>query len=221
MTLLEMLISVLLVSFLSLGMLLTIRTALGALERTNAKLFLNRRVASVDRILEQQVAGLMPVPAECGGGGRIGFFQGEPQTMRFVSSYSLQESSRGLPRVLEYQVIPGEKGGVRLIVNEYYYAGPRSLSYFCLSAAPSFRPVEIGPQSFVLADKLAICQFQYREILPPNIEKWTDGWNRPGLPSAVRVIMNPIAADASRLPLLSKTMLIHVNRNPLLQYGDE
>ena len=52
-------------------------------------------------------------------------FQGDPQTMRFVSSYSLTEAARGLPRLLEYQVIPGEDGNsVRLVVNEIVYTGP-------------------------------------------------------------------------------------------------
>ena len=37
--------------------------------------------------------------------GAVCFFQGQPQSMRLVSTYSLQEAWRGQPRILELQVI--------------------------------------------------------------------------------------------------------------------
>ena len=56
----------------------------------------------------------------------------ECETMRFVTSYSLNEAARGVPRILEYRVIPGDNGnGVRLIVNETLYTGPLSTAGFC------------------------------------------------------------------------------------------
>jgi prepilin-type N-terminal cleavage/methylation domain-containing protein len=33
--------------------------------------------------------------------------KGEPNSMRFVSTYSLNEASRGYPRILEFTVVPG------------------------------------------------------------------------------------------------------------------
>src|SRR5437764_12675560 len=122
----------------------------------------NRRVASVQRILEAQVTNIMPVTALCNPGGdaaptRISFFQGELQSMRFVSSFSLHEGDRGLPHILEFQVIPGENGtGVRLVVNELVYSGPRSAGVFCLGTppgalAPAFRPIDPGPIALALA----------------------------------------------------------------------
>ncbi len=55
------------------------------------------------------------------------FFQGEPSSMRFVSTYSLQDASRGMPQILEFQVIPGaDNRGVRLVVNERPYTGAAS-----------------------------------------------------------------------------------------------
>ena len=44
------------------------------------------------------------------GGPIIQFFQGEAQSMRFVSTYSLQQAWRGLPQILEFLVIPREDG---------------------------------------------------------------------------------------------------------------
>ena len=100
--------------------------------------------------------------------------------MRFVSTYSLNEAGRGYPRILEYQVIPGENGtGVRLIVNEFWYCGPLSAGSSCVGVMPDpvakapmmiFRPVQIGPSSFVLADKLALLPvlLQGREAAAPT-----------------------------------------------------
>ncbi|HHN72816.1 MAG TPA: prepilin-type N-terminal cleavage/methylation domain-containing protein, partial [Thermopetrobacter sp.] len=123
-TLLELLIAVSLVSLLSTAVLVALHVGLNAMEKTNSRVIRNRRVLGAQRILEQQIAGMIVTVAACGiqAGGPVAelpFFEGRPQTMRFVSSYSLEEGHRGYPRILEYQVIPRDDGrGVRLIVNE-------------------------------------------------------------------------------------------------------
>ena len=143
--------------------------------------------------------------------------------MRFVSSYSLQEAARGLPRILELQVIPGEGGrGVRLVVNELLYSGPISAGFFCLGPGSDgfhFRAIEIGPRSFVLADRLAMCRFSYQDKLPgPADPKWTVLWTQPRWPAAIRVEMAPLDDDISRLRPLTVTAQIHVNRLPYADY---
>lgn len=229
-TLVELLIAVTLVALLSLGMLFAMRVGLNAMEKSNSTLMANRRVASVQRILESQVANIMPVTALCNPNGptpgaKVAFFQGEPQSMRFVSSFSLHEGDRGLPHTLEFQVIPGENGaGVRLVVNELLYTGPRSTGAFCLgmapgAAAPAFRPIEIGPLSFVLADKIAYCRFSFKEFLPPYGEgQWLARWNKPFLPTAIRVEMVPLEPNPGRLQLLPLTIPVHLNRDPMARY---
>jgi hypothetical protein len=195
-------------------------------------------VLSVQRSLEQQIAGLMPVMADCMGApdvppARMRFFQGAPESMRFVSSYSLGEASRGYPRILEFQVIPGEEGhGVRLVVNEHFYTGPRSAGLFCLGWAPGggpggappgfvFPPIQAGPESFVLADRLAYCRFLYREsVPPPALERWTRAWDAVRWPSAVRIEMAPLDTPPSRPALVSITAPIRVNRAPFEAYAD-
>jgi type II secretory pathway component PulJ len=133
-TLIELLIAVLLLSLLSVGIVLTLRVALSAMNKSGSKLMANRRVSSVERILDQQIEGIMPVTADCQAqpgvpGVTLMFFQGEQQSMRLASSYSLQQGERGVPMILEFQVIPGEdEQGVRLVVNEHWYTGPRLLS---------------------------------------------------------------------------------------------
>lgn len=228
-TLIELLIAVMLVALLSLGMLFAMRVGLNAMDRANDRLMSNRKVVSVGRILEAQIEGIMPVTALCfseGGGApaKIPFFQGEVGTMRLASSYSMQEGARGYARILEYQVIPGENNqGVRLVVNEGLYTGPQSAGASCLGApgpeGPRFRPVAIGPGSFVLADKLAYCRMSYREqVPPPELARWVLRWNKPVLPQAIRIEMAPLAPDAARLQMETVTIPVRVTRFPMERY---
>jgi general secretion pathway protein J len=94
-TLMELLIAVLLLSLLSVGLLFALRIGLNAYSKTQSRLMDNRRVAGAQRILEQELEGLVPVMAPCGlgmegGGTPVRFFQGEPEIMRLVSTFSLQ-----------------------------------------------------------------------------------------------------------------------------------
>jgi prepilin-type N-terminal cleavage/methylation domain-containing protein len=233
-TLLELLLAVSLLSLLSVGILTALRVGVTALGKANSRLMDNRRMAGVQRILEQQIAGFVPVVANCVREGerppfRLPFFQGEIQSMRMVSSFSLAEGWRGQAQVLEFQVIPGERGaGLRLIVNEHLYAGPGVAGAYCLGLVPDeqlrvqvplFRPIVVTPQSFVLADRLAFCRFSYREVLPPPIgERWVQHWISPRWPSAVRIEMAPVEDDTARIPPLTMTAPIRVNADPRERY---
>lgn len=233
-TLIEVLIAVTLLSILSVGILMAMRVGLDALRKANTKLMDNRRVAGAQRVLEQQIAGFMPVKMVCAGGGAPGpmaFFEGEPQSMRLVSTYSLQEAWRGQPRILEFQVIQGDEGkGVRLIVNEIPYTGALSAGQLCLGMAPDpvlgvnvpqFAPIQAGPQSFVLADKLAWCRFSYLEPeTPPKLALWRPNWVLPRWPLGVRVEMAAIEDNPARLRPLTVTAAIPINRAPDIIYGD-
>jgi hypothetical protein len=144
--------------------------------------------------------------------------------MRLASSYSLQEAARGLPMILEYMVIPGENNvGVRLVVNEHLYSGPRSTGLFCAASGLNgvFMPIQTGPASFVLADKLAYCRFSFREMLPPpENARWVPVWTKQQfLPNAIRMEMAPIAPSAARLEPVTLTMPVHVTRLPLVDYA--
>jgi hypothetical protein len=228
----ELLIAVSLVSLLSVGILMAMRVGLNAMEKVNDRLLGNRRVSGAERILERQVAGLIATTANCradpgAAPDRRPFFQGEPQSMRFVSSYSLEEASRGYPRIVEYQVWPRDDGqGVRLVVNELYWTGPDAAGALCLGPAPEgmgtlFRPIAVGPRSFVLADRLAVCRFAYQETVPPPVRKaWVPVWTRRELPEAIRIEMAALDPDPSRLPVLSFTAPVRVDKNPLLLYVD-
>jgi prepilin-type N-terminal cleavage/methylation domain-containing protein len=236
-TLLEVLIAVTLLALLTGGMMTLMHVGFSAYGKTSAKLMENRRVAGAQRIIEQQLQGFMPTIALCGPPGpgpaktAVTFFQGEPASMRLVSNFSLQQAWRGRPQILEFTVIPGENGrGVRLVVNELPY-NPDLPGLLCTGSMtdpvtglsrPRFRPVETGPASFVLADKLAGCRFSYLEgpTPPAYRERWVPVWVLQRWPSAVRIEMAPLEADHSRLQPISITVPMHITRSPGIQYVD-
>ena len=229
-TLMELLIAVTLLSLLTVGVMMAMRIGLDAMNKGNDRVLSNRRITGAHRIIEQQISGLMITMANC----RLGpdapviprpFFQGEPESMRFVSSHSLQEGARGFPQVLEYQVIPGERGeGVRLIVNEHLYFGPDAAGRFCTGPAPgglgtAFVPIQAGPRSFVLADQLAFCRFSYlTPVTPQGGPEWVPVWVLPQFPRAIRIEMEPLEPVPAKVPMLSITMPVRVNRLPGLLY---
>jgi prepilin-type N-terminal cleavage/methylation domain-containing protein len=234
-TLIELLIAITLVSLLAVGLLFAMRVGLKAMETTNRRVMTNRKTVGAERILQQQIAGFVPIRVQCRGNeakptsGLTAFFQGEPQVMRFVSTYSLQEASRGNPLVLEFFVIAGENGeGQRLVVNERPYTGPFGAGAYCLPPAPDpvtgalatrFPPPEAGPGSFVLADRLAFCRFVFeekpRDEAPQLPDRWVLRWARIGeWPRAIRIEMAPLSADPSRLQPMPLVIPIHITRQP-------
>ncbi|MGA2135178.1 MAG: prepilin-type N-terminal cleavage/methylation domain-containing protein [Bryobacteraceae bacterium] len=235
-TLIEVLIAVSLLSVLAVGMLAAIRLGFNGMHKTEDRLMENRRVAGAQRILEQELAGFMPIKATCPPGidtppTNFAFFEGRPQAMRLVSTYSLSDAWRGQPLILEFEVIPGAEGvGVRLIVNEIPYTGAVSAGQSCTGMAvdtasglnvPQFRPIQAGPQSFILADKLAWCRFSYLEPEPlPDDPRWRVDWVLPRWPMGIRVEMAPLEDPRTRLRPLTVTTSIPIDRSPDVSYVD-
>ncbi len=234
-TLIEVVIAVTLVALISLGLVMAMDTGFKAMQKSQDRLMHNRRVTGTERVMEQQVAGLMPISAPClgnnlqtAGAQKVTFFEGQPQSMRFVSTFSLQDGGRGVPRILEYQVAPIEDGvGVRLVLNERIYGGPYAAGALCTGFQPTplgqpmpvYRPIEVGPGSFVLADKLAACQFSYRiPAQPGKPARWVPVWDQLKLPDAIRIDMAPLNPDPSAVQLLPLTLPVHVTRDPLFPY---
>ncbi len=233
-TLIEVTIAVTLVALIVLGLMMAMHVGLNAMGKSQDRLMHNRRVTGTERVIEEEVAGLMPVAAPCLGNNpdapapaKITFFEGQPQSMRFVSTFSLNEGGRGMPRILEYQVIPGEQEGVRLVLNERVYGGPMAAGVLCMGMAPNmvgqqmpnFRPIETGPGSFVLADKLAGCQFSYRApAVPGKPARWMSVWTEQKLPDEIHIEMAPLQTDPSAVQLLPLTIPVHPNRDPLFAY---
>ncbi len=203
-TLLELLVAMTLFSLLSAAVLFSLRTATGTLERTRERIRDARKVEGAGRALERMLSGLIRLDAEYYAPGSNQpspylFFQGEPQAMRFVTSYSLQQGARGAPHIVEFSVMPREdRQGVRLFVNELPYFGPGSLGVRMQGIQRDsngyqlmqFAPIVPGPQSFVLADRLPNCQFLYLDRFDPSYgDRWLPLWRDPILPRAIRIDM--------------------------------
>ncbi|MCC7157479.1 MAG: type II secretion system protein [Bryobacterales bacterium] len=234
-TLIELLIAITLVSLLATGLLFAMRVGINAMESANRRVMTNRKTLGAHRILEQQVAGFMPVPVQCRTqngqpGGKMPLFQGAAGVMRFVSSYSLQEASRGIPRILEYFIIAGDQGlGVRLVVNEIPYTGPVGAGMMCSLGPPDpasggsimrFPQPEARRGTFVLADRLAMCRFWYEEPPPPGTPpqvptRWVPIWKNAGeWPRSIRIEMAPLDQDPSRVQPMTFTAPVHITRQP-------
>lgn len=234
-TLIEVMIALTLVGLISTAMLVALRVALNTETKADARLMANRRVMGAQNAIQQELNSFMPEIAiwrdTAGAEQHAPFFGGDPASMRFVSSYSLNEASRGLPQLLEFAVIPGENAqGVRLIVNELPYRGGYSAGARVAgfendgSALPRllFFPVVAGAGSFVLADHLAYCHFLYLEQLtsPPR-ELWRADWVARTWPVGVRIEMAPLSGEEGSLHPVSVTATLHAYRDPDKKYKDE
>jgi prepilin-type N-terminal cleavage/methylation domain-containing protein len=234
-TLIEVLIAVSLLGLLSVAMLFALRIALNSEQKTGAKLMDNRRMVGAQRALEQELNGFMPVQALWtgpeGGFQKIPFFGGDEISMRFVSSYSLNEAHRGLPQLLEFQVIAGDSGGgVRLFVNELPYRGGASAGARIAGLEPDetgtmhpvFFPIVPGGGSFVLADRLAYCRMLFQEEvqLPAPHREWRSNWVSRKWPLAVRIEMAPLETDPTRLHPVTVTTPIRAARSLDVTYHD-
>ena len=234
-TLIEILIAVSLLSFLSIGMLVAMRLGFNTMDKTDAHLVRNRRVANSRKIIENEINGFIPSYADYypkpKEQHRLPFLQLEAQSMRFVTSYSLEDGWRGRARIAALQVIPGEKSeGVRLIVNEEPYTGSVQvgLEIVGLEASPRgqqilFAPIVPGSQSFVLADRLAFCRFSYLEPRPEApFQIWRADWVNPQrLPLGIRIEMAPLDSAPAELHVTTVTVPLHVNRIPGTLYADQ
>ncbi|HUA62703.1 MAG TPA: prepilin-type N-terminal cleavage/methylation domain-containing protein [Verrucomicrobiae bacterium] len=236
-TLIEVLIAVTLLSLLTLGMLLVMRTGLMAYSKTNDRLMENRRVTGAQRVLQDELEGLIPATPPCTGQPSLAnlhfnFFQAEPQRMRMISAFSLQEGSRGHPQVLEFLVIPGKDGqGLRLVVNEIPYS-PMVAGKFCTAIAPDpelgisvpvFPAVAAGPDSFILADKLSVCRFSYLtgDGTAASPVMWRATATGRGWPQAIRIEMAPIEPDPGRLQPITVTAPLYLHRSVDMKYEDK
>lgn len=213
MTLIEILVAVTLLGILSVGLVTALQVAAGAWSSSRNARGQDRRIANANALLHAQFAGVTPVeplilrPDLAIPAGP--FFQGEPTAMRFVSSYSMTSGVRGGLQIVELQTSPGQEG-TRLILTQTPYQGPLSVGRFIIGAEPLaeprsyhvlFTPLQVRPDSLIVADRLAEVRFSYlRGPRGPNEpDVWVPVWDQPQqLPQAIRVDLQPLE-DVGRL----------------------
>ena len=198
-TLIELIVSITLVSTIAVGMMIAMRGGLLTLERTSARMDENRRAVGIQEAVRRQLGGAMPVRGNCADAVRQPIFRGNAQGLLMVTSYSLTEGFRGYPRIVQYQVVPAPNGMQQLIANEYLYSGPASSSPFCSPAG--LLPAAPTPQSLVIADNLASARILYQRFDLTGLgSEWLGEWtsNVLLLPAAIRIEVVPAASASTR-----------------------
>ena len=228
-TLMEVVVAITLLSLLSVGLLLSLRVGARAWEAANTTLMLERRIASANTMFHAALEGIAPVLAEferppLASSTTVVFFQGMPESMRFVSAYSLEGGPRGGLRLIELQVVQGPQGR-RVLLNDLPYLGPREAGRFIIGAVDEprtgemrlfFAHIQALKTSFILADELESCSFSYYlQEAAGEPGRWLPIWPRASeLPNAVAV---QIAArpDGARLRPVSITVPVRSRTRPL------
>ena len=217
MTLIEILVAVALLSLLSAGLFTSLQIGATSWSTASQRLMLDRRVANANAILHSSFASIVPLEAEIPRERQIGlprllFFQGEPGSMRYVSSYSVTEGVRGGLRIVELQVSSAQNG-VRILLNQLPYLGPLSAGSLVVDRVSDpdfprgriiFEPIRAMPTSLIIVDELAACTFSYlrrpRRRDEPSL--WLPYWGeRDSLPAAIRVNLSPSSRDVRLLPV--------------------
>jgi hypothetical protein len=86
-----------------------------------------------------------------------------------------------------------------------------------------FIPISVGPQSFVLADRLAYCRFAYLGITPGVLlEQWKPAWiPLDKWPLGIRIEMASLDKNPGTLKPITVTAPVHVDRFPIYDYLEE
>ena len=221
-TLIEVLVAISLLSLLSVSILMALRVGAGAWERTNTNLMLDRRIATANAIFHAELEGIFPGWAEFDDPATrtphvFVFFQGQPASMRFLTSYSLSNGPRGGLRLIELLVTDGPRGK-RVLLNEQGYGDPKAAGRLVTGviddrsgrgARFSFAPIVPQPASFIIADELQNCSFSYlTEKVRNEPQRWAAVWLDPyRLPTAVGIQLTP-RQDSARLQPVAVTVPI-------------
>ena len=210
-TLLELLVSITIVSLLVTTVLFGWRIALSAWEKANSRLEEERTVRSTHLLLQEQMASMVPQQIWVAGGLREFFFQGEPQAARFVSRYSLAHRAQTGLYLIEYQVAMKPDGTRQLLLNESPVNSNDSLGKQIagVETVPGgrklqFAAFEQGAQTVHLLEGLQEIRFEYfRAGSFSQPGAWTDQWlnfnNELPRAMAIRVVAH--AASGAMQPV--------------------
>jgi prepilin-type N-terminal cleavage/methylation domain-containing protein len=206
-TLMELLISMTVLSLLATTILFSWRIAAGAWQKASTHLERSRTVLAVNQLLEEQMASMVPYHVVTSNNIPALFFQGEALTARFLSRYSMAgRTNSGLYRI-EYQIVDGPDGSKQLLMNEYAVRSREELASLMTAPDPSlasqlfrFAPFQRTPQTFTLIEGLKDCRFEYYQPpLPPDPGSWVSRWTstQGELPRsmAIRIVAPANTAD--------------------------
>lgn len=225
-TLIELLVSITIVGLLAATALIAWRVSVSAWERAEDRLEHDRAVLAVHQLVAEQIASMTPYQTRLEQRGNVLFFQGEPETARFVSRYSLSHRAASGLYLVEYRVVEevltqgnreqgtgnGQQGlgngAVKQLLlqetplwgGEQVVAKVAGVDNVSGILRMRFAPFEAGPAMVVLAEGLAECRFEYY-VPATNRQsgRWVDQVSELGneLPRAMRISM--AAAESGNL----------------------
>ena len=184
-TLLELLVSITIVSLLTVSIVFSWRIATTAWSRSSELVEEQRQVAAVQALLRKQVAAISayaPFSREWRG---IVFFQGEQQVARFLSRYSLENRTRSGLYLVEYLITEETDGTKQLLMNETALHNPEELRRFITGVEQSatgpiqqFLPIERSPKTRVLLTDLEDAHLEYYRPATQLQEsgEWVEQW---------------------------------------------
>jgi len=204
-TLLELLVAITIVSLLSTTILFGWRIAANAWGRASELVEEQRRVAATHQVLQEQMAAMVPYSPWTRQGMQDVFFQGEPQTARFLSRYSLENRAGSGLYLIEYEIAEQMDGTCQLLMNEAPLRNPDEAGGVFASVEQSaagpilrFVPVERTAKTRVLLEGLEECRLEYyRPAGPQEPGAWVEQWTSRGveLPRCMAIRIAPRAAS--------------------------
>jgi prepilin-type N-terminal cleavage/methylation domain-containing protein len=200
-TLLELLVAISLFGMVSLGLLFSLRIAVSAWQKSNARLAADRRVLAAGDLFAEQVANARPRIVAWGPQDhqvKIFYFQGLHDRLRFLTATSLSGRSRSGLWLVEYSFRQDDGGRCRLAYNEWPFSydsdAAQTIQDVALDQATSrmvirFITPQTTPQTRDLYSDLESCGFEYLTERPGEESRWETEWIslRPSLPPAVAV----------------------------------
>jgi general secretion pathway protein J len=199
-TLIELLVAITLLGFVSLGLLFAMRVGIGAWQRGDARLAADRGVVTAGDLISAQLAGAQ---ARNVGWGpreqRVAFllFDGAGDRLQFLTRYSVASRERGGSYLAEYWFEHNARNECRLLYNEYPFRNDNDATAVVEQLVPDrggqmvvqYRSPHAGPNTRILYSGLHDCAFEY--LIQPDDRPafWGKFW--PGdprrLPRAVAV----------------------------------
>ena len=216
-TLLELLVSITIVSLLATTALFARRAGVSGWEKASVQLERDRTVLAAHEVLQEQMASMVPYEARTEQRGQVLFFQGEPQTARFISRYSLTNRAASGLYLIEYHVTEPQDGPPSTTLPATTPRGGRAGRQLLLKEAPvrgnedlaakieeiesqsegyllRLPPFERDAETVVLLEGLEDCRFEYFRVTPNaqpggELGNWTEEWvsRANEVPSAMRI----------------------------------
>jgi prepilin-type N-terminal cleavage/methylation domain-containing protein len=171
-TLIELLVAVTLLGFVSLGLLFAMRIGIGSWQRGDARLAADRAVVAAGDLITTQLASAW---ARNVGWGpreqRVSFllFEGAADRLHFLTRYSVASRDRGGSWLAEYWFEHDARNECRLLYNEYPFRSDDDAAAVVqqLVRDPSgqmlvqYRAPQVAPGTRILYTGIHDCAFEY------------------------------------------------------------